>query len=236
MAEPDRYPSPPPHTNGLPYPQPDESAQQQQQHQQQQQQYHDPQQQQSQSQPQHQQHQHGVNYAHGNEDAAGGSPASLGGEMRDTRRAAPDNNNNTHMHLHLAPSAPSSNQMGSFGNFGNAPGSMTPTNGMNAGAPQGSVAYAQASGSADSAPPAPDKHKDKRTKVSRACDECRRKKIRCDALDETANVPCTNCARYVREVTDLAWVILYLQSLTLARHQDWSAMCVQSSTHETRAK
>lgn len=68
---------------------------------------------------------------------------------------------------------------------------------MNAGAPQGSVAYAQASGSADAAPPAPDKHKEKRTKVSRACDECRRKKIRCDAIDETGNVPCTNCARYV---------------------------------------
>lgn len=61
--------------------------------------------------------------------------------------------------------------------------------------PQGSVAFAQAGGSPGSAPPQQDKHKDKRSKVSRACDECRRKKIRCDAIDETGNVPCSNCAR-----------------------------------------
>ncbi|KAF2726157.1 hypothetical protein K431DRAFT_280179 [Polychaeton citri CBS 116435] len=36
---------------------------------------------------------------------------------------------------------------------------------------------------------------EKRTKVSRACDECRRKKIRCDAADETGNPPCSSCAR-----------------------------------------
>ncbi|KAK3047301.1 Glucose-responsive transcription factor [Extremus antarcticus] len=34
-----------------------------------------------------------------------------------------------------------------------------------------------------------------RTKTSRACDECRRKKIRCDAADETANAPCSSCVR-----------------------------------------
>ncbi|EMC99675.1 hypothetical protein BAUCODRAFT_346869 [Baudoinia panamericana UAMH 10762] len=34
-----------------------------------------------------------------------------------------------------------------------------------------------------------------RTKVSRACDECRRKKIRCDAVDETGITACSNCAR-----------------------------------------
>lgn len=34
-----------------------------------------------------------------------------------------------------------------------------------------------------------------RTKTSRACDECRRKKIRCDAADETANNPCSSCVR-----------------------------------------
>ena len=56
--------------------------------------------------------------------------------------------------------------------------------------PPGSVAYAQASGSADS--PA---HKTPRTKVSRACDECRRKKIRCDAVDESGTHACTSCAR-----------------------------------------
>ena len=36
-------------------------------------------------------------------------------------------------------------------------------------------------------------NKDKRVKVSRACDECRRKKIRCDALTEQET--CTNCKR-----------------------------------------
>lgn len=34
----------------------------------------------------------------------------------------------------------------------------------------------------------------KRTKVSRACDECRRKKIRCDVTD-TEGVPCSSCKR-----------------------------------------
>ncbi|KAF2772382.1 hypothetical protein EJ03DRAFT_266878 [Teratosphaeria nubilosa] len=60
--------------------------------------------------------------------------------------------------------------------------------------PPGSVAYAQATGSPDAAPPNPLKQKE-RTKVSRACDECRRKKIRCDAVDETGATPCSNCAR-----------------------------------------
>jgi hypothetical protein len=35
----------------------------------------------------------------------------------------------------------------------------------------------------------------KRSKVSRACDECRRKKIKCDAASEAADEPCTNCRR-----------------------------------------
>ncbi|KAK2761742.1 Glucose-responsive transcription factor [Arachnomyces sp. PD_36] len=35
----------------------------------------------------------------------------------------------------------------------------------------------------------------KRSKVSRACDECRRKKIRCDATSETGVETCTNCRR-----------------------------------------
>jgi hypothetical protein len=42
---------------------------------------------------------------------------------------------------------------------------------------------------ADNTPPR------KRTKVSRACDECRRKKIRCDAPTEAGDQPCTNCRR-----------------------------------------
>ncbi|KAL1887621.1 Glucose-responsive transcription factor [Ceratocystis pirilliformis] len=35
----------------------------------------------------------------------------------------------------------------------------------------------------------------KRPKASRACDECRRKKIKCDAQLDTGTIPCTNCRR-----------------------------------------
>lgn len=35
----------------------------------------------------------------------------------------------------------------------------------------------------------------KRSKVSRACDECRRKKIKCDAQSEVSDQPCSNCRR-----------------------------------------
>lgn len=35
----------------------------------------------------------------------------------------------------------------------------------------------------------------KRSKVSRACDECRRKKIRCDATGEEGKDHCSNCKR-----------------------------------------
>ncbi|KAK3995306.1 glucose transport transcription regulator RGT1 [Cladorrhinum sp. PSN332] len=35
----------------------------------------------------------------------------------------------------------------------------------------------------------------KRSKVSRACDECRRKKIKCDAQSEASDQPCSNCRR-----------------------------------------
>lgn len=35
----------------------------------------------------------------------------------------------------------------------------------------------------------------KRSKVSRACDECRRKKIKCDATSETGEEICSNCRR-----------------------------------------
>lgn len=35
----------------------------------------------------------------------------------------------------------------------------------------------------------------KRSKVSRACDECRRKKIKCDATTDSGDTPCSSCAR-----------------------------------------
>ncbi|KAI6860691.1 hypothetical protein KC323_g6127 [Hortaea werneckii] len=65
------------------------------------------------------------------------------------------------------------------------------------GHPPSSYAFAQAHNGASAAAPAqPLRNTPKeRTKVSRACDECRRKKIRCDAVDETGQTPCSNCAR-----------------------------------------
>ncbi len=42
---------------------------------------------------------------------------------------------------------------------------------------------------ADTTPPR------KRSKVSRACDECRRKKIKCDVQSDTDDQPCSNCRR-----------------------------------------
>ncbi|KAI8223995.1 putative transcriptional regulatory protein [Colletotrichum sp. SAR 10_96] len=41
----------------------------------------------------------------------------------------------------------------------------------------------------DSTPPR------KRSKVSRACDECRRKKVKCDAQSDSGDNPCSNCKR-----------------------------------------
>ncbi|KAI0894591.1 hypothetical protein F4806DRAFT_497837 [Annulohypoxylon nitens] len=41
----------------------------------------------------------------------------------------------------------------------------------------------------------PDVPPRKRSKVSRACDECRRKKVKCDAALETGDEPCSNCRR-----------------------------------------
>ncbi|KAK8034667.1 hypothetical protein PG993_009662, partial [Apiospora rasikravindrae] len=41
----------------------------------------------------------------------------------------------------------------------------------------------------DSTPPR------KRSKVSRACDECRRKKVKCDSTSESGEEPCSNCRR-----------------------------------------
>ncbi|OHW95997.1 C6 finger domain-containing protein [Colletotrichum incanum] len=35
----------------------------------------------------------------------------------------------------------------------------------------------------------------KRSKVSRACDECRRKKVKCDAQSDSGDNPCSNCKR-----------------------------------------
>lgn len=118
------------------------------------------------------------------------TPSSLGADIRDARASVA-----TPAPAHAPlPSgdATDSSAMASFSAWGTP---MMGQNGAVGGVPAGSIAFAQASGSPDAAHSAQDKHKEKRTKVSRACDECRRKKIRCDAIDETGSVPCTNCAR-----------------------------------------
>lgn len=60
-------------------------------------------------------------------------------------------------------------------------------------APQ--VNFTHGSGSVDLALSNQAREKAPRSKVSRACDECRRKKIRCDAADETGAAPCSHCSR-----------------------------------------
>ncbi|KAF1823587.1 uncharacterized protein K489DRAFT_379583 [Dissoconium aciculare CBS 342.82] len=87
--------------------------------------------------------------------------------------------------------------MGNFGNFGALSNHMN----EHAGAVNPSVtaespvAYAQVTDVVHESPQSPDKARDKRTKVSRACDDCRRKKIRCDAVDESGSIACSNCVR-----------------------------------------
>lgn len=85
--------------------------------------------------------------------------------------------------------------MGNFAGFApmlqqqQANGSMLPS------FPSGSGAYAHAGGSFDADGSLADRNKQGRSKNSRACDECRRKKIRCDAADESGAMPCTSCSR-----------------------------------------
>lgn len=59
----------------------------------------------------------------------------------------------------------------------------------------GNVAFPHTNESPDRGPSQSTREKAPRSKVSRACDECRRKKIRCDALDETGTAPCSHCSR-----------------------------------------
>ncbi|KAK4635158.1 hypothetical protein CLAFUW4_01898 [Fulvia fulva] len=179
MTDRESYPSPGPASNGLPFYQ---QQQQQQQHTEQQAQEHERQ--------------------HGSAESRAGvaAPTQTDYNAQTPSQSNPQPPANAHHEVPDDPHLRASiiNRIGSFGTLGAPPPNMTrqsPPATPSSAIPQGSVAYAQYNGSADAAPPAADKNKDKRTKVSRACDECRRKKIRCDALDETANMPCTNCAR-----------------------------------------
>ncbi|KAI1451541.1 hypothetical protein F4805DRAFT_451072 [Annulohypoxylon moriforme] len=88
----------------------------------------------------------------------------------------PNHHPQEHQQLHIAPQQPHMQQH---------PAHMQPQGTME----QLAQHYAaQASGMPD-VPPR------KRSKVSRACDECRRKKVKCDAALESGEEPCSNCRR-----------------------------------------
>jgi hypothetical protein len=115
---------------------------------------------------------------------AGGAPTLTD----DTVREVPDD---PQLRANLA------SMMGNFGSFGALSNHITEhTNVANSPATaQSPVAYTQANEVIHESPRSPDQARDKRTKVSRACDDCRRKKIRCDALDESGSFACSNCVR-----------------------------------------
>lgn len=89
-----------------------------------------------------------------------------------------------------------------FGSLGNL-GALLPSSSQAeqdahfaAAAGHGNAAFSHTNGSPDRGPSQSSREKAPgRTKVSRACDECRRKKIRCDAQDETGTAPCSHCSR-----------------------------------------
>ncbi|KAI1101265.1 hypothetical protein F4804DRAFT_16282 [Jackrogersella minutella] len=89
----------------------------------------------------------------------------------------PNHHQQEHQQVHLAPQQPHLQQQQDH----------LPTQG-----PMEQLAQqyaAQASAMPDYIPPR------KRSKVSRACDECRRKKVKCDAISENGDEPCSNCSR-----------------------------------------
>lgn len=90
---------------------------------------------------------------------------------------------------------------GTFGSFGSL-GALLPSSSQaeqdahfSGTASHSHAMFSQANGSPETGPSHSVREKAPRTKVSRACDECRRKKIRCDALDETGTAPCSHCSR-----------------------------------------
>jgi hypothetical protein len=69
----------------------------------------------------------------------------------------------------------------------------------------------------------------KRRRVTRACDECRRKKIKCDGKQ-----PCTHCSVYsygTRLLSDLSLNRLFLYILTLILENDAAADCYMQNAH-----
>ncbi|KAI2780375.1 hypothetical protein F4815DRAFT_470015 [Daldinia loculata] len=91
----------------------------------------------------------------------------------------PEQHPQEHHQMHLAPQQPHPHQH-------QQPAQIQPQSTME----QLAQHYAaQASAIPDGIPPR------KRSKVSRACDECRRKKVKCDAVSENGEEPCSNCRR-----------------------------------------
>lgn len=86
-------------------------------------------------------------------------------------------------------------QFGSFGNFSALLPSSSQADQDAHFTGTAAPGFTRGNGSPDALPPNAAREKAPRTKVSRACDECRRKKIRCDAADETGAAPCSHCSR-----------------------------------------
>jgi hypothetical protein len=90
---------------------------------------------------------------------------------------------------------------GQFGSFENL-GALLPSSSQaeqdahfSGAASHNHVTFAPGNGSPETGPSHSAREKAPRSKVSRACDECRRKKIRCDAPDETGTAACSHCTR-----------------------------------------
>lgn len=128
----------------------------------------------------------------GNDDAGGNMYGQRGGGPEQAPGAQRDIPDDPGLRSHLA------GMMGNFQGFTAFPNQPDEQrreneNGGPAGPPLD--AFASSAASADPTTASAVKEKQQRSKVSRACDECRRKKIRCDAVDESGNAPCSSCKR-----------------------------------------
>ena len=129
--------------------------------------------------------QHQLQHAQYHDDQNGGGAEEMSGGEGGDEDASQEVPDDPALRSHLA------NMMGAFGGFPHfmqQNQNMTPAT-SNPLQPD-PEAFAQ-----PAEPEEASSTKQARTKVSRACDECRRKKIRCDALDETGGAKCGPCVR-----------------------------------------
>lgn len=156
--------------------------------------YHHPhhnqqQQQHSQQHSQHSQHSQRLSHHHGDRLDLGLHNGSGHGEQEaDSHQPVPDD---PQLRANLA------TMMGTFGQFESPPmhSVFSASTSESPSLQHESLAFVQTGSSPEMAAPTSSSRQKERSKVSRACDECRRKKIRCDAVDETATLACTNCVR-----------------------------------------